>query len=638
MSIDLLSKINYIYNTHTFIYSGETITSTENNPIKISALIDGYTNIFNEGMNDKTELLESLSDILDIDSLTIEQINNNDFYSRAKTISGKTIDSNCLEGYRAYSFYLEKIILLLNKLDDAINQGQAAIEEIENLVTKEGLENVPANQTVEGHVNNKVCELLAELYLADQAIADVKAEFESCLKYNGDTKSWDKSSYEVSDSRLTTKPESLGDLRDLSMKITDTGKASPVHKIACFSELNLLDRLRYIRYYYELILNGQDSDYQVFPDDSEKGYPCVPDKESTTDTKATESMGGFELFYVGYLVDRDGSIDAYSSCLEAKSKAITDNISLQSEHIEAYNQYLTFINRATQLLNESQRDRAAAIAHGAHLGLTYFCGGTMRDLLEVDGVNYIVLSYTTSEGSRDNDDNPGKFNYGYNDRYLLVRADEKGLEALYNTEPKNDPSKPSNSDEAKSWYDTGKKLEVITANDLSGVFTKDGNLTWDCEYTPTSGFKGTNFYRRVRTKSNGDYPLIVSSSEANREILVWDCPREKAQEYLPKQLIIQEIEPDSVAAYNRYDKYCKESEGGWGYNGDNPSAEEANRVINSWTSAFSNKSDYINTAIETINTDITALRTKMDTIDSLCSTLRNRSFETKKTLISNLRS
>ena len=41
--------------------------------------------------------------------------------------------------------------------------------------------------------------------------------------------------------------------------------------------------------------------------------------------------------------------------------------------------------------------------------------------------------------------------------------------------------------------------------------------------------------------------------------------------------------------------------------------------------------------IETINTDITSLRTKMDTIDSLCSTLRNRSFETKKTLISNLR-
>ena len=657
MSIDL-SKINYVSNTHTFVSSGETITGTKDDPIKINTLVKDYTDIFKKGKNDLIKLENVLKDIIggtfyvgkNQISVEIENIlkYTNDFYSEAKTISGKTIDSNCLEGYRAYSFYLEKIILLLKKLNDAINQGQDAIKEIEALDPKY----MSANQTIEEYVNSKVHELSAELYLADQAIADVKAEFESCLKYNADTKSWDTSSYSNSQLKNISRSDNklkindtlltFNHLRGLEVNITDTGKESPVHQIACFSELNLLDRLRYIRYYYELILNNQDREYQIFPDDSEKGYPCVPDKESTTDTKATESMGGFELFYVGYLVDRDGSIDAYSSCLEAKSKAITDNISLQSEHIEAYNQYLTFINRATQLLNESQRNGAAAIAHGAHLGLTYFCGGTMRDLLEVDGVNYIVLSYTTSEGSRDNDDNPGKFNYGYNDRYLLVRADEKGLKALYNTESVNDPN---------GYY--YKNLEVTTTGDLEVLFTgkstqsngseKICSVTYDCQLQDDSGknfdYPGTTFYRRAySTEHSSDCPLIVSSSEANREILIWDCPREHAEKYLPKQLIVQEIEPDSVAAYDRYDKYCKESEGGWGYDGDNPSAEEANRVINSWTSAFSNKSDYINTAIETINTDITALRTKMDTIDSLCSTLRNRSFETKKTLISNLRS
>ena len=306
MSIDL-SKINYAYDTHTFISSGKTITSTENNPIKIKALIDGYTSIFSEGMEDKKALLDSLSGILDIASLTIEKINENDFYSEAKTISGKAIDSNCLEGYRAYSFYLEKIILLLNKLDDAINQGQAAIEEIKNLLSKEGLKNVPANQTVEEYVNGKVHELSAELYMADKAIADVISEFESCLKYNADTKSWDKSSYKDTQLNTITRDDdklkindtllTFNHLRGLEVDITDTGKDSPTHQIACFSELNLLDRLRYIRYYYELILKGQDSEYQIFPDDPEKGYPCVPDKQSTTDTKATESMGGFELFW-----------------------------------------------------------------------------------------------------------------------------------------------------------------------------------------------------------------------------------------------------------------------------------------------------------------------------------------------------
>ena len=168
--------------------------------------------------------------------------------------------------------------------------------------------------------------------MADKAIADVMSEFESCLKYNVDTKSWDKSNCDINSTQFT-RPSSLDNLRGITIAVSNANDENDTHKITCFSELNLLNRLRYIRYYYEIVLGG-DTDYQVFPDDSEKGYPCVPDIKSTTDTKATESMGGFELFYVGYLVDRDGSIDAYSSCLEAKSKAITDNIGLQSKHIE----------------------------------------------------------------------------------------------------------------------------------------------------------------------------------------------------------------------------------------------------------------------------------------------------------------
>jgi len=686
-----LETINYVYNTHTFVSSGETITGTKDDPIKINALVKDYTGIFEKGKNDLGELEKLLTGIVgttfyvkdEQKDVTIDNIikYTSDFYASAKTINSKFIDENCLEGYRAYSFYLEKIILLLNKLNDAIKQGQDAIKEIETLDPQY----MAANQTVEEYVNGKVHELSAELYLADQAIADVKAEFESCLKYNADTKSWDKSSYKDTQLNNITRSDNelkidvkdndkdsglnltFNHLRGLEVDITDTGKDSPTHQIACFSELNLLDRLRYIRYYYEIVLGGNDSDYQVFPDDPEKGYPCVPDVKSNTDTKATESMGGFELFYVGYLVDRDGSIDAYSSCLEAKSKAITDNISLQSEHIEAYNQYLAFINRAAQLLNESQSEKTAAIPHGAHLGLTYFCGGTMRDLLEVDGVNYIVLSYTDKDGSRDELKPNSDFNYGYNHRYLLVRADEKGLKALYNTETKKDPN------------GSDKELEVITAGGLEVLFTQsDNNVTYDCQLKDNSeknfGYPDTIFYRRAHSS----YYPIVSSSEDNREILIWDMVPDtedilnkeaqnkyqknydklsdnekkevekevkevkevigisRAEKYLPKQLIIQEIEPDSVAAYDKYNNY---STGGWGYDNDGKeSAEEANRVINSWTTAFSNKSEYINTAIETINTDITALRTKMDTIDSLCSTLRNRSFETKKTLVSNLRS
>lgn len=621
----VLSGINYNYGTITFVTTGAAIKDQQSNGIiDVDDLVEEYNSIFAKGVSYFNAIKEKLGEIVGTND-----INATDFYTNAKEIKGKAIDSNCLEGYRAYSFYLEKIVSLLNKIDNAVVQGQEAINAIQALTE----DNVPANQTVDEYVNDKVHALSSQLYLADKAIADAMDEFESCLKYNADTKSWDTSSYKYNTNQVGTlvSLSSLENLRKLNVKITDAGDNDATHEITCFSELNLLDRLRYIRRYYELILSSGDTNYQVFPDDSETGYPCIPDIESTTDTKATESMGGFELFYVGYLVDRDGSIDAYSSCLEAKSTAITNNISLQSKHIEAYNQYLTFINRASQLLNESQSSGTAAIPHTAHLGLTYFCGGTMRDLLEVNGVDYIVLSYTDGSGSKDKIKEGTDFNYGLHHRYLLVRADEDGLKALYNTEEKSDPNRATPGPKST-------KLEVITASDLVGLFTGTGDdktIGYDCELKNVSGFEGTTFYKRAYRKDDTNCPIIVSSSDKN-EILIWETgTTENDEKYLPKEITAQTIIPNSVAEYDRYNKYGKD---GWGYNGDEPDAEEANRVINSWTTAFSNKSEYINTAIETINTDITSLRTKMDTIDSLCSTLRNRSFETKKQLVSNIRS
>ena len=372
MSINL-NDIKYNNPNHVFVTKLGSATIDNASVNTIQDMLDRYKKIFNDdGLLDGKEsgkeyrdlVLDELKKITKIEDFYVKEIDRtvpanvdnilkytNHFYASAKTVNGSLIDENCLEGYRAYSFYLEKIILLLKKLNDAINQGQAAIKEIEDLVIEEGLRHIPANQNVEEYINDKVRELSANLYLADKAIADAKVEFESCLKYNEDTKSWDQSSYGVSEAKFT-EPSSLDNLRGIRVAVSNANDPNDAHKITCFSELNLLDRLRYIRYYYKIVLEGTDSDYQIFPDDPEKGYPCVPDVKSTTDTKSTESMGGFELFYVGYLVDRDGSIDAYSSCLEAKSKAITDNISLQSKHIEAYNQYLSFVNRATQLLNQ----------------------------------------------------------------------------------------------------------------------------------------------------------------------------------------------------------------------------------------------------------------------------------------------
>lgn len=691
LSNSFLANIKYHYNLSPLISGAQIVDSNGNNAVDIEDLINSYNSIFVNGKNYYDAIVGQLKTLVGIEDSTID-IGSDLFYKKAQTINSKTIDEECLEGYRAYYFYLEKIVSLLKKIEDAVTQGNTIIAKITNLNESD----VPANQTAEDYVNGELHALSAQLYLANKAIVDAEEELESCLKYNADTKSWDNSSYGIETKKIgaLSNYADLDKLRKLEVSITDASSLDAKHKLTCFSELNLMDRLCYIRRYYELILSNGKTDYLLFPDDKETGYPCIPNKESNTATRATESMGGFELFYVGYLVDRDGSIDAYSSCLEAKSKAITGNITLQSEHIEAYNQYLAFINRAANLLNQSQSDKTGPIPYASHIALTYLCGGTMRDLIEINGVNYIVIPATDISGE-DNymalrgdyyyEKTEAKTDFKYNAShiYMLVRADEKGMRAFL-----GDAISTQSSNVSNGWFhtqhiacilandksytcmrygDTGYPWSGYMLSDIIGDEDEDGDEDGDEEGIGDFGFKDTKFYNTV---TFGDYNAgadvavgkdgktlvdMGNTEEDGYPILIWDLgssekrdtPTELEKKYLPKQLTAEEILPQSVAAYDYY-RFCtgngsvsiseKIQVDGWGMDGGKESAEEANRVINSWTTAFSKKSEFINTSIETINTDITALRTKMDTIDSLCSTLRNRSFETKRQLISNIRS
>ncbi len=674
LSNSFLANIKYHYILSPLISGAEIVDSNGNSTVDIEDLINSYNSIFVNGKNYYDAIVGQLKTLVGIKDSTID-IGSDSFYKKAQTINSKTIDGNCLEGYRAYYFYLEKIVSLLKKIESAVTQGNTIIAEIKSL----NVSDVPANQTAEEYVNGQVQALSAQLYLANKAIVDAEEELESCLKYNADTKSWDNSSYGIETKKIgaLSNYADLDKLRELEVSITDANSLDAKHKLTCFSELNLMDRLCYIRRYYELILSNGKTDYLLFPDDKETGYPCIPNKESNTATKATESMGGFELFYVGYLVDRDGSIDAYSSCLEAKSKAITGNITLQSEHIEAFNQYLAFINRAAQLLNQSQGDKSGPIPGAAAMGLSYLCGGTMRDLIEVNGVNYIVIPATniscdestwvpTEDKYYEKTEQDSDFKYNASHVYMLVRADEKGMRAFLGD--RVDATNNSNG-----WFNVNDIAQIL-ANDPDyqayGINVGGEQFGFLVDFPKEDNNPLTELPKvGMDTPSGLDgkfWYVGFENTENNKEILIWDlnnantdstdstdstarnAPTELEKKYLPKQLTAEEILPQSVAAHYYYRAYDpntiddpKQKVGdGWGEDESTgkESAEEANRVINSWTSAFSKKSEFINTSIETINTDITALRTKMDTIDSLCSTLRNRSFETKRQLVSNIRS
>ena len=117
------SNINYAYKTHSFFSSeaDKILTSTDDEPIKIEKLLSVYKKIFGYHPSTGTavigtaeiklkNLLDVLGKILDYEDLKIDSMNTTGFYASAKTIYGKTIDSNTL-ATDIYLFFFDKLFV-----------------------------------------------------------------------------------------------------------------------------------------------------------------------------------------------------------------------------------------------------------------------------------------------------------------------------------------------------------------------------------------------------------------------------------------------------------------------------------------------------------------------------------------------
>ena len=435
--------------------------------------------------------------------------------------------------------------------------------------------------------------------------------------YNADTKQWEKvflklfgedEVWDPTESMLETyeyyktKAESddthggLDSLRETTIDCKDSSNDDATIQLTVFNSIPLLDRLRYIRYYYGLILeNGiKMTHYSVFPSDPNTGYPCLPDVKSTKDTEDTRSLGALETFYVGYLIDRDGPINAVSSFFEVKTSALRNNLSLQSKKISALNVYLDFINQGMGVLNASQSSSKYKkdgenyfhrIPDGAIAALTYLCGQKMYNLFEAsNGKKYLVLPSVRSSG------------------YILISADNDGRNLLIG---EDGTANNCRGDALKNGlaYDDGKKVYYL-------------NGTWVYSDENRNGYFGVK---------NGDYyeptPDVINDFE------------------LPTQIECNTVLPSSVKGYlddeghKAWDDVKIPSD-----DDDKKNAEsDHTAMIKSWTDAFSNKTQYINTAIDTINTDVSVDRSKIDTLDSLTSTFRSRAQDAYLNTVANVR-
>ena len=498
-----------------------------------------------------------------------------EIYNDSRMPDGKAVDETCREGYMALRFYVKSIVDYLQMLHTYINEAQTALEKLQEISDLPDVSDYERMQRARAYIDKlSVCKTFAD----ETVDALVKHH-----QYNNDTKQWEivkdpmEMLYEAGDVRSQiasiTNYDNLEALRTTLIAYKDSRAGGTAKApIMVFGSLSLIDRMKFIYYYYKLIGRGY-TDYTNFPDDIETGFPCIPDVKSTKDTEATKHLGALEMFYVGYLTDRDGPINAVSSFFEVKVQALRENLNIQSKSISALNTYLEFINRGLNILNSSQsgtdgKDIKHRIPDGAGKDHAAPKQG------EEDDKKYLVLQSNRKD----------KSNYCF-----LIPADESGMRFLIGNNGTDRDGRGNNFCDNYDLDETG----VFTATFID---TKDPIDTVEM----TNAKAVYHYYNENTNEADKGYVKNFK---------------------LPTRIDCAKVIPNSVREYEYF------------YNNDKITTD----VVSSWTDAFSKKTQFINTAIDTINTDIQVDRSKIDSFDSICSTFRSRAHEAHSNTAANVR-
>ena len=217
-----------------------------------NTIIDKYTTIRNN-------LYSQLYGIFKQDPASI---GSNTFPLKiADFIKDVCVDSDAAN--QAYKFYGCKIINQINRLQDYINQAAVLKDELEACTTADAAH-----------------EKVVRLQILFQWCEEITDEFSMHYIYDFAEDAWMTEQDNYQNGQPTQfKPDFTNSFDNLHNKTVASASAStPTKTIEVFNELNLLDRLKYIKLYYDV--NAGKSKY-VFPEGNESiGYPCEKtDKE-----------------------------------------------------------------------------------------------------------------------------------------------------------------------------------------------------------------------------------------------------------------------------------------------------------------------------------------------------------------------
>ena len=475
--------------------------------------------------------------------------------ARLAASKGFNAFTDCDESNTAYKFYGCQIIAQINKLSDYINEAKAILAKWPMLSGND--------------LSSLVHADVVRLESLDQFCYEIHQKFGSRYYYDFDEDNWKLAEDDYTGYTPDMTYEQIKDgyyaYDDLYQTTVKCNKKTAGEKVLeCFNELNLLDRLKYIKVYYD-IKNGKTN--YVFPGSKEFGYPCVAEK-GIEDTDAR--IANLEKFYLGYLVDRDGPVNAFCSLYEVKVRALQETLNEMSNRIKVLNVYMDFINRGLELLNQIQSDKEVEenigkIPDGVTIALTYLCGQKMYNLFEYKGEKYLVIPSVTKD-----------------DQYVCIKADESGMRFLMGDRIGN-----------------GTCVLVVKGEG-------EEEALW-----------------RARCQDHTGEPIPQSVQDLNRSYFAGDSVGSyycmKTQNIknflLPKALDVATVDPKSVKNY---------LSGTLPTGNGKTEAQERTTIFESWTAAFNKKIGFINDAIDIVKTDIEQIRNKIDTYQSQANTFRNR--------------
>ncbi len=582
--------------------------------------------------------------------------NLNDGLPLEEIFDENELSVNCKEGKRSYQYYLRQIINNLNSLNATLINAQNTIKQLENLTasTEQNFNNKSHSLITTLDILDKSAQDIIKKF-SEYAVVKQITNYTETLSYDIPTdisnldfnKFFDETtpeSYEVSESAYKdlnseelsklNNIKSLDDLRNLKTEklfrerktiyayvSTDgmatnkydslarlevkyhteenpkEGKSSELSNIKLFDELTLLEKLEYIVLYYK-----HNTEPYIFPSDDVFGYPCIKPNDSTSATEDTNEIGNLELFYIGYIINRNGPIDAFASFMEIKSSAIRQQITLLSYRIKALKFYLNLVNRGLEEMQKTQSNGKNPIPVPAYYILRYVAANTTRTLMYLKDKNgnylkdkygkeltdpYIVLQYSSDSPSKEytKEIKDTTYHLTQDNSYILVKATNDGINEFIS-----------------QCNNCNKKLDKI--------FSDKGNNSFSDSIT------GTNIYKEVVSENNG----LKLTCENYNVLFLHFTDENSSIKQLPKELETSKVDVSKITG-NFANNLTWEKV---------PSKEEEKaswtNFINAWKSCFDTCIENEKSQLEYVEKSISSLRQKINTFDQTSTNFRNKAY------------